>query len=1818
VTTQLYINGAEKLPIAFISGHYVQSDPHHPNNIGIDNNDTLWMRSGQNSNAIIWDDLTTNTNNPVSGPAYTNLYGASRYGLPGGQPGQENASFEYIRGGDDRGGAGFADDVISDDFINLSYSSLSGGVAYNLAVTIDVGAGRDLVVSGEGNDVIYGGDENKSLGDGLLGMGGNDTIYGGFNFSIGDGATIAGSDDLFGYAGDDTLYGFNQGDVMYGDAGNDVIFMPRSALGANDVGGFANPGAGSIVQPFETATAFGGDGNDTIVASGLGGSNNAGVRNREYFIGGNVPAQWSDAEYFLTPNGQDTGQDTVDYSFNVGFFDTITNTQKGVIVDLNMTQPDPGDFLGPWGTGAGGALNDRFYGIEHLVGSSLADTIFGSAVGNNLFGGAGAVSDTLYGAAGSDMLIGGDGNDSVDAGADNDLVEGGVGADTLSGGTGSDTLSYSLSGSAVNVTLGESGASPVSSGGDAAGDVVDGTFENLLGSAFNDTLIGNSGVNAIFGIGGDDFIQGGAAGDSLSGGAGKDTLSYSTSDAGVNVTLGGGGTGGHAQGDTVVADFEVLLGSGFNDTLQGSNDLTAHTIIGGTGDDTIEGRGGADSLDGGAGTGDFLSYANSASAVNVTLSGGILANGDAAGDTVANFENLLGSAFNDGLTGTTLASNTIYGGGGNDSVDGLTGNDTLYGGTGSDFAIYGNSASSVVVNLATNTATGGLDNDALFEIENVLGSNSNDTLTGNGVSNILIGSLGVDTLNGGALGDTLVGGTATGAAGQGDWVSYAGSAAGVTVDLGVNTQAGTGDSTGDVLFGLQHLVGSSQNDTLTGNSAINTVLGGLGVDTVAGGAGADILAGGTAAGAAGQGDFLSYAGSAAGVTVSLALAVQAGGGDATGDATTGFQHLIGSGQNDTLTGDGAANSLVGGLGVDTIISGAGADTLVGGTVFGAAGQGDWAYYHLSSAVTIDLNLLGAQTSGGDASGDVLSGIQHLFGTNQADVFTGNALANSLIGNNGNDTIYGGNDLAGGDMIFGDDTGNVLSGNDRLFGGGGTDTIYGGLQNDFVEGGVGADSLSGGAGTDTLSYSGSASFVNVTLGGTGVNGDAQGDILAADFEVLEGSAHNDILAGDGNANTIFGGTGADSMLGNGGIDSVAGGLGNDTVEGGAGADILDGGNSGGDWVVYSGAGVTVDLGTILQVSGGDASGDSLTGFNNLRGTENNDSLLGSTGNNTILGGAGIDTIEGGLGNDVLDGRVSLSGANEGDWVSYRLAGAGVSASLFAGTATGGAGTDIIGGFQHILGSDHADFLEGDDDLDNSLVGGLGGDTLSGLGGIDTLFGGLGNDTIQLGNNGSTLLPATVFGWDGENNEEVEITIAANTARLGDYAFGGIGTDVLDISALTGGQTRTLFMRFNPDGTPSTDSNIPGFIAGMELIIAGASADIINLTFNDGVTRTAYAENVTIFGGENDDIILSGSGNDTIIGGLLGTATDGADTLFGGQGNDFIRGDNQELNNLAGADDRLFGGTGFDTVLGDGGNDVIVDNDGGLLFGGLGGDIVLLRGGDELSDYVAHGGLREDGGAVEINAGLDGNDQVFVGGNYNSVESDLGAGNDRFISSDDPSDLGLRTDVVRGGTGDDLVSAWFGDDLLYGDTPDEALVDGGHDVLWGGAGSDTIYGGPGDDYLYGGAGDGDVLVGGAGIDYYYWSRTDGDDLIDDNDPGPLPGTGAHVNAIIVFPDFDTTELSAGSDQLRTGTGVFETDGDLYDNVGGDDMVQIVDIDGGAGTMYRIDILTGAGAGSSMTFDQQDISVIALWNNDAAGGTPVITQYVWDDVDQRYELA
>jgi Calcineurin-like phosphoesterase/RTX calcium-binding nonapeptide repeat (4 copies) len=128
---------------------------------------------------------------------------------------------------------------------------------------------------------------------------------------------------------------------------------------------------------------------------------------------------------------------------------------------------------------------------------------------------------------------------------------------------------------------------------------------------------------------------------------------------------------------------------------------------------------------------------------NDAITGGNLndtINGEAGTDTLA------GGAGDDTLDAGIIAD-TLIGGAGNDLLDGGSNNDTV------DYAAAG----AVTVNLALGTASGD-GNDTLSNVENVIGSDFDDTITGNTLVNVLTGGGGNDMLLGGAGNDTLTGG----------------------------------------------------------------------------------------------------------------------------------------------------------------------------------------------------------------------------------------------------------------------------------------------------------------------------------------------------------------------------------------------------------------------------------------------------------------------------------------------------------------------------------------------------------------------------------------------------------------------------------------------------------------------------------------------------------------------------------------------------------------------------------------------------------------------------------------------------------------------------------------------------------------------------------------------------------------------------------------------------------------------------------------------------------------------------------------------------
>ena len=879
----------------------------------------------------------------------------------------------------------------------------SGNQAFTYATALEtVVDGNDTLSGGNGNDTIrgWGGDDtlNGDAGnDSLDGGTGNDKLAGG-----------AGADYLNGGDGIDTAdystssagvdVNLERGTGLGGDAQGDILVNIENLIGSNfnDV----------LVGNAQVNMIDGGAGDDTIT----GGSNN----DKLYGGAGN--------DLFL-----------VEWSFSGDYYDggagIDTFSADVAVLNAYAQEIDLATGTNNW--------EDHFVNIENLIGGSANDKFWGTETENSFWGRAGndlldghGGDDKLYGEAGNDVLIGGAGNDLLDGGIGDDTLNGGAGADILTGGDGVDVADYSSSTAGVSVNL----ATGLGAGGDAQGDKL-ATIENLIGSNFADVLTGNAGANTLRAGAGNDVLVGSGGGDIMDGGADVDAADYSASTAGVQVNLATGlGDGGFAAGDTFIS-IENLIGSNFADVLTGNSG--ANILRAGAGNDLLVGSGGGDIMDGGADV-DAADYSASTAGVQVNLATGLGAGGFAAGDTLIGIENLVGSKFNDVLTGDAGA-NLISGGAGVDLVVGGAGADSLNGGADIDTVSYATSTAGVTVNLGLGTGLGGdAESDTLSGFENLIGSNFADILFGDAGKNTISGGTGNDHLYGTGGGDTFDGGAGL------DWIDYRNSTAAVTVNLATGVGSG-GFAQGDTYVNIEDIRGSKFGDTLIGNDSANVIYAGAGTDIISGGGGNDMIYSGGGYdiinGGAGT-DTLSYVNSWANVVASLATGIGAY-GEASRDTITGIENLVGSKFDDTLTGDAGVNRLTGGAGADALNGGAGDDTLIGGTggdtLNGGDGQ-DTANY----AAALDAVILNMATggTGGDAAGDRFVSIEQIVGSAFNDVITGNAGDNRFDGGAGNDTIDG----AGGiDYLYGN------LGNDRLTGGAGADVFVftGAFGNDTI-------------------------------------------------------------------------------------------------------------------------------------------------------------------------------------------------------------------------------------------------------------------------------------------------------------------------------------------------------------------------------------------------------------------------------------------------------------------------------------------------------------------------------------------------------------------------------------------------------------------------------------------------------------------------------------------------------------------------------------------------------------------------------------------------
>ena len=1017
-------------------------------------------------------------------------------------------------------------------------------------------------------------------------------------------------------------------------------------------------------------------------------------------------------------------------------------------------------------------------------------------------------------------------------------------------------------------------------------------------------------------------------------------------------------------------------------------------------------------------------------------------------------ENAVGGAGNDQLIGNDL-NNDLYGGDGADLIYGTAGdahiwgelgddmffggagNDVLDGGDGTDTAAFWDAASGVTVNLAVSGVqdTGGADTDTLSDVENLVGTDFDDLLIGDGGNNILAGRAGNDELYGGSGNDVLDGG-----AGNDQVIGGAGN------DL-VYGEAGNDTFYGDA--GDDSLWGGAGNDYFYNSSASP------GTDTLEGGTGNDvyILQPGDTVIENVNGGIHDHVGADFSLTLftNVEWLTFLGSDNLNGVGNSSDNILFGNDGDNLFLGLGGIDVLWGGEGNDTLYGGNGNDQVEGreGNNFLWGGDGSDLLNSMPGSADImrgdsgddvyvfqlEDTIIEASDGGRDEiivelsmtlSGNIedltLMGSDNLNGT-------GNSVNNSLTGNNGNNVLLG---LQGHDGLIGNGGNDSLygaEGNDGLVGGAGNDVLYGGDGNDALDGGSGSDFLWGGEGNDFLSNE--LGSVDVMRGGAGDDRysiqfgdsvleavDGGVDLVNATFSLTLfdnvetlGLGGSENLTGTGNAldNSLSGNQGNNLLSGLAGNDRISGNEGNDTLYGGSGNDQLIG-EDGDDY---------------------------------LWGGDGDNSLLGESGADILFGGTGSDQMSGGEGNDFLDGGGGndIATAEDGnDILVYH------SSDIF--TIHGGLGTDTL-----------------------RLSSGVSTIDLNGLAG--TMIFGI--EIIDLAGTNSLVLTSAQLGDLSTETDTLRISggaddevIAAGTWLIGatvtvdgqDYVtYQSAGTTALI-------QTGILFTAelddWNLDDPGDPDAGPVDEDGGMG---------------DDDLDGSAFDDRIAGLGG--DDHVNGGAGNDTLIG------NGGADMLNGGAGYDTLRGGGGNDVLQGGADDDILkGGGGVDVLDGGEGSDTYVLATGDVSTdtyqdSGTGVDNLDRINASALSVLHLTDQFSHAGSGIEIIIGANTGTQIAGGnGPVNWDFTDITLEHISVLMGTGGGD------VMIGSAGDDHILGRDEHDQLHGGVGNDVLTGGkGHDTLDGDAGNDVLKGGQGADSLRGGAGR-DILTGGSSTDIFWF--------------------------------------------------------------------------------------------------------------------------------------
>ena len=1129
-----------------------------------------------------------------------------------------------------------------------------------------------------------------------------------------------------------------------------------------------------------------------------------------------------------------------------------------------------------------------------------------------------------------------------------------------------------------------------------------------------------------------------AASDDVTGTSGDWTLEYTVGDVTTNPTnpdfdddLAGGET---------VSGWGVINGTANDDSLTGS--VTNDQFYGNGGKDTLEGQDGNDvyyiSGTGTAGTQvveaayggsdtvysqvSDLNLSTSSTTAADTASGNSqveyivlqaqtsIQNQSATGNNYS--QTLVGNALNNQLTGMG-GNDMLVAGDGNDYLDGGSGDlnsnagtdpgyDTLVGGKGDDNYVVRTGNETVVENKneGTDQVYSFVDYTLGANIENgALLGNTDTSLVGNDLNNVLSGNEGFNRLSGGKGNDTLYGDktgssrdTLDGGAGNDLYHLYGRS--GVSADsmdiisdsAGNDTVVFESSVTGGYTLGdnVENLVlqgsanagdGNSLNNRIEGNATQGSTLDGkTGRDTLVGGTGNDTFYfDGT--------DTLEDAGGADSVLSSgtidlnkfknaaieyvelqdVAPGEKANNLNATAKKTVAAE-LKGNSGNNKLTGSDGADTLYGGVGKDTLIGGLGNDLYyVDGDDLvqeGKNGGNDTVVASVDYTLGANLENLELADNATRGTGNELANVISVSGSGSSFFLDGGKNAATTAG----DTLVGGADGTATTFV-------VNNANDAISVMGGTNVVYvsyavvGGADksdNDWIS--YFGNRLTGDTDNLTFVYRGDAD--DSKAGGVSITGSADNTYLlgTAGADTITGAADSNVgctIDGQGGADSIIGGAGNDYIYyyGNESFsDAAAAKLGADTLhvmslkKGDKTLDSVDG-IHGIDVVLLDNAAGAVNVDSSESTHAMTVLGNAFA--NKITGGTVDDSLVGGAGNDTLVGGEGADTLDGGEGADSMQGGAGNDlyvVDNKGDKV-VEAASEGADSIQTYGVAIDLGTTHKNIEYVQNLGA--ATKLTGSSAGGETLVAGNAGDTLDGKGGTDSLVGGDGSDLIYYHGNESV---------DGGNGVD---TLLVTKEAVYSYLNIGTNSSISDIevvkldaeanyiSVVVSGQAVTVQGNANAAyiSTDDQDDSIVGG-GGVDMIDAGGGDDFVEITAASFVQKYQYSSGTYVERGG----VMGGAGTDTLS---FGAANDKITFSYDATAGLVIKSGTTVLSGAATVSGQeLYGGiSGFEAYTGGAGNDTLdaASVTGGIsltLTGGLGNDLLTGGSGDDL--LIADGG------------------------------------------------------------------------------------------------------------------------------------------------------------------------------------------------------------------------------------------------------------------------